>query len=210
MLGTLAAFIGVSAVVICTPGQDTALTIRNTLAGGWRNGIATAGGVAAGQAVWTIAASLGVVAVLSASEPVFATLKLAGATYLVYLGLHALWKAVVPAKSRRACEQRANTPPKGTRRGLRQGVLSNLGNPKMAIFFASLLPQFAPGGGASFAVLLALGSFFCVMTFCWLTIYALAIHRAQRLLAGPARRVLDALAGIVLTLFGLRLAAESR
>ena len=65
---TLAAFVA-SAVVICTPGQDTALTIRNTLAGGRRSGVATAGGVAIGQAIWTMAASLGVVALLSASEP---------------------------------------------------------------------------------------------------------------------------------------------
>src|SRR4249919_947698 len=94
MLDGLAAFVAVCAVVICTPGQDTALTIRNTLSGGRRSGIATAGGVALGQAVWTIAASAGVVALLSASEPVFRALKLAGAAYLVYLGGHALWAAL--------------------------------------------------------------------------------------------------------------------
>ena len=66
------AFLGVSAVVIMTPGQDTALTIRNTLLGGRVAGIATAGGVATGQAVWTLAASLGLTAVLVASESVFA------------------------------------------------------------------------------------------------------------------------------------------
>ena len=83
-----------SAVVICTPGQDTALTIRNTLAGGRRTGVATAGGVALGQAVWTVAASAGVVALLTASEPVFRALKLVGAAYLVYLGAQSLWAAV--------------------------------------------------------------------------------------------------------------------
>lgn len=69
MIETLVAFVAVSAVVICTPGQDTALTIRNTLGGGRRSGIATAAGVALGQTVWTLAASAGVVAILSASEP---------------------------------------------------------------------------------------------------------------------------------------------
>src|SRR5262249_2916380 len=94
VLATLAAFVGVSLLVICTPGQDTALTIRNTLAGGRRSGLETAFGVATGQAVWTLAASAGVVAVLRASEPVFHVLKLAGAAYLVYLGARSLVQAL--------------------------------------------------------------------------------------------------------------------
>ena len=158
MFENLAAFVAVSAVVICTPGQDTALTIRNTLTGGRRSGIATAGGVAAGQAVWTVAASAGVVALLTASEPVFRTLKLVGAAYLVYLGAQSLRAAV----RRRAHEHAVRSvAPLTPRRALRQGVLSNLGNPKMAVFFASLLPQFAPEGSASFGVLLGLGLLFC-------------------------------------------------
>src|SRR5919198_2505938 len=94
VLATLAAFLGVSAVVICTPGQDTALTIRNTLVGGRRNGFATAAGVACGQAVWTLAASAGLVALLNAWEPVFHALKLLGGLYLVYLGLHSIRRAL--------------------------------------------------------------------------------------------------------------------
>jgi threonine/homoserine/homoserine lactone efflux protein len=69
MFQSLLAFVAVSVVVICTPGQDTALTVRNTLAGGRRSGIATAAGVSLGQAMWTVAASAGVVALLTASEP---------------------------------------------------------------------------------------------------------------------------------------------
>src|SRR4249920_2481138 len=96
MLDGLFAFVAVSAVVICTPGQDTALTIRNTLAGGRRAGLATAAGVSLGQAAWTLAASVGVVALLQASEPAFRALRLAGAAYLIYLGARALWAAVAP------------------------------------------------------------------------------------------------------------------
>jgi threonine/homoserine/homoserine lactone efflux protein len=166
VLESLGAFVAVSAVVICTPGQDTALTIRNTLSGGRRSGIATAGGVAMGQAVWTIAASLGVVALLSASEPVFRALKLAGAAYLVFLGAQSSVRGLTARRPRDA---------RGARRTsvLRRGVISNLGNPKMAVFFASLLPQFAPGGSASFAALLALGLLFCSLTLAWLALYAL-------------------------------------
>ena len=157
MLESLAAFVAVSAVVICTPGQDTALTIRNTLSGGRRSGIATAGGVVLGQTVWTLAASAGVVALLSASEPAFRALKLAGAAYLVYLGSQSLY-AALRRRSRMPEQRRA--PAMTPRRALGQGALSNLGNPKMALFFASLLPQFAPGGRESFAGFLALGLLF--------------------------------------------------
>jgi threonine/homoserine/homoserine lactone efflux protein len=207
VLDSLVAFVAVSAIVICTPGQDTALTIRNTLAGGRRSGIATAGGVALGQAVWTVAASVGVVALLSASEPVFKALKLAGAAYLVYLGGRSLWGAL----TERAHEPRVRGgAPLGPDRALRQGVLSNLGNPKMAVFFASLLPQFAPSGNGAFVVLLALGILFCAMTFAWLTLYATAVARVERLLTRAVRRALDAVTGVVLVALGIRLATEEQ
>jgi threonine/homoserine/homoserine lactone efflux protein len=202
---SLAAFVVVAAVVICTPGQDTALTIRNTLAGGRRSGVVTAVGVALGQSVWTLAASLGVVALLSASEPAFRALRLAGAAYLVYLGAQTLLAAVRQRGSALSAPAATGT---SAGRALRQGLLSNLGNPKMAVFFASLLPQFAPDGRGAFAALLGLGLLFCTMTLLWLTLYAAAVARLRRLLAGPARRALDALTGAVLVLFGLRLAAE--
>jgi threonine/homoserine/homoserine lactone efflux protein len=209
VLQSLAAFLAVSAMVICTPGQDTALTIRNTLAGGRAGGIATAVGVALGQAVWTVAAAAGVVALLAASEPAFRALKLAGAAYLIYLGAQSLYSALrrrpreLPTEE---TQQRQLAPS----RALRQGILSNLGNPKMAVFFASLLPQFAPGGSDAFLVLLALGLLFCSLTLGWLTLYAFAVSKARRLLAGPARRVLDAVTGLLLVVFGARLATESR
>jgi threonine/homoserine/homoserine lactone efflux protein len=209
---SLIAFVVVSAVVICTPGPDTALTIRNTLAGGRRGGIATAAGVSIGQAIWTIAASAGVVALLSASEPAFRALKLAGAAYLVYLGAQSLYSALARRGNGVGATQPSGAKSTGTTapHALRQGVISNLGNPKMAVFFASLLPQFAPGGSASFVALLALGLLFCSLTLAWLTLYAIVVARVRRLLAGPVRRAIDAVTGVVLVVFGIRLAAESR
>jgi threonine/homoserine/homoserine lactone efflux protein len=206
VLPTLAAFIALSAVVICTPGQDTALTIRNTLAGGRRNGIATAFGVACGQAVWTVAASAGLVALLSASEPLFQALKLAGAAYLLYLGWHSLRAALGDPRDGGAEPARASRALPS--RGFRQGILSNLGNPKMAVFFATLLPQFVPGGPASFAALFLLGLLFCSMTFAWLTLYAFAVAKARALIRGRVERTLDALTGLVLVALGLCLATE--
>jgi threonine/homoserine/homoserine lactone efflux protein len=204
VLAGLAAFVAVGAVVIVTPGQDTALTIRNTLLGGRRAGVFTALGVSSAQAVWALATSLGLAALLAASEPAFVALKLVGATYLVWLGVGSL-RAAWRRSARRARTRRAG----GLRAGaaFRQGVTSNLGNPKMAVFFTSLLPQFA----GSFAGLLALGLLFAAMTVAWLGAYAAAVARAGETLRRPAvRRVLDALTGAVLVALGLRLATERR
>jgi len=204
------AFLGISALVIVTPGQDTALTIRNTLAGGRRAGLLTAAGVSTGQAVWTVAASAGVAALLVASEPAFLALKLGGAAYLVFLGFQAL----AAAFRRNGHDSRLPGPgpaPLAPAAAYRQGIVSNLGNPKMAVFFTSLLPQFAPAGGASFAAMLALGLVFCTLTLVWLAAYAAAVDRAGQFLSKTSvRRVLDAVTGTVLVAFGLRLAAEER
>jgi threonine/homoserine/homoserine lactone efflux protein len=204
----IAAFLLVSIVVIVTPGQDTALTIRNSLLGGRRAGVFTALGVSSGQAVWALASAVGVVALLVASEPLFDAVKLLGAAYLVFLGLHALRNALFAPKG--AAEAR----PEGSVRGLacsaalRQGFVSNLGNPKMAVFFTSLLPQFT-AQGESLSALLAAGLVFCLLTFNWLTAYAIAVARAGNVLRRPRiRRLLDAVTGAVLVAFGLRLASE--
>lgn len=206
-MNTLLAFVAVSAVVIATPGQDTALVIKSTLAAGRAGGVSTAFGVSAGQAVWALATSVGLAAVLVASERVFLALKLVGAAYLVWLGLHALWNAV----RRRAPDAEGKAArPLSRRSAFRQGTLSNLGNPKMAVFFTSLLPQFA-GDGAAFLDLLALGLLFAGLTLAWLSVYAFVIERASCALRRTAvRRALDAVTGIVLVALGLRLATERR
>ena len=200
-MAQIAAFLAVSALVIVTPGQDTALTVRNTLLGGRAAGVLTALGVAAGQATWTIATGIGVGAVLVASQPAFLALRIAGGAYLVVLGVQALWSAVRP----KPVPLERPVRPRG--RAFRQGLLSNLGNPKMLVFFTSLLPQFAhtaPG-------LIALGLVFCSLTAAWLCGYAFAVARAgEALRGGRLRRALDALTGCVLVALGLRLAAERR
>ena len=196
-------FLGLSALVIVVPGQDTALTIRNTLLGERRGGVATAAGVATGQTLWTAATAFGIGALLAASEPAFEALRLAGAAYLVWLGARALYAALRRASPARSGERVARTP----RAAFRQGLLSNLGNPKMLAFFTSLLPQFSASSGG----LLAHGLIFCSLTFAWLALYALAVSRVRGFLdRGRVRRALDAIIGVVLVSFGARLAAEHR
>jgi threonine/homoserine/homoserine lactone efflux protein len=201
------AFLGVTVLVIVTPGPDTALTIRNTLLGGRGAGLATAAGVAAGQAVWALAAAVGVAALVQASQTAFAALRLAGAAYLVFLGLQSLVGAARgrgrdPADAPRG----AGLPPVVA---LRQGLVSNLANPKMAAFFTSLLPQFVVA--PSFAPLFVLGLVLSALTLVWLAAYAVAVARAGELLRRPpVRRAVEAMTGAVLVALGLRLATERR
>ena len=200
-LGSYLAFLGVSLLVICTPGQDTALTIRNTLAGGRAAGVSTAVGVAAGQATWTIATSAGLAVVLMASAPLFLAIRIAGAAYLVYLGVRTLVSL--------GGDHAAYVPRQRSGRAFAQGVLSNLSNAKMVAFFLSLLPPFA-GPHPSFLLLLVLGFNFCLLTLAWLTAYAFAVERMKGLLSRTrVRRAIDGALGAVLVALGVRVGVEA-
>ena len=206
------AFLGIALVVICVPGPDTALTIRNAMVGGRRGGISTAAGVASGQLVWTVAASFGIAGLLLASAPAFQAVRWAGAVYLIFLGLRSLWSAARgshsrpgPADDPRIIISTQLRPG----RAFRQGLLSNLANPKMAAFFLSLLPQFVPAGAGSLVRSLLLGAIFCLMTFAWLTGYAVLVDRMREVLRrGLVKRLIDAVAGAVLVGFGIRVVAQ--
>jgi RhtB (resistance to homoserine/threonine) family protein len=205
-VGHFGAFLLVAAVVIVTPGPDTALTIRNALRGGRRGGVLTGAGVATGQAVWALMASAGLAAVLSASQPAFLALRIAGAAYLIYLGLHSLRRA---ASRTEPDSERTAPPATDVAFAYRQGLLSNLGNPKMAVFFISLLPQFADHGRGPFAAMLAFGLVFAAMTVTWLSGYAAVVARfGDALRRTRVRRLLDAATGTTLVAFGIRLATE--
>lgn len=191
-------FLGITALVIITPGQDTALTVRNTLSGGRRRGLHAALGVSSGQAVWSIATAAGLAALLVASEPAFLAVKYIGVAYLLYLGAMAIRDAV-----RGVDPVPGSTPGVRGQAAFRQGLISDLGNPKMAVFFTSLLPQF----GSTFLELCLLGFVMSAMTFLWLAAYAFAVDKAGDLLRrSRVRRALDAATGTVLIALGLRLA----
>src|SRR5688572_20543252 len=131
------AFLTVAVLVIVVPGHDTALTISNTVARGRAAGVATAAGVTTALLLWTLAAAAGLAALLAAWEPGFTALRLVGAAYLVFLGAQLLRAAI--ARRPRELERRGAAG--GPARSYRQGVLSNLANPKIGVFFTSLLPH---------------------------------------------------------------------
>jgi RhtB (resistance to homoserine/threonine) family protein len=198
----LGPFLVVAVLVVITPGVDMALVTRNALLYGRRAALLTALGVNVGIFFWVMAAALGLAAVVATSAEAFAVIKLAGAAYLIYLGVQAL-------RSAHPAERVSRPVPKG-RDALRQGLISNLLNPKIAVFFTSLLPQFVQADAATHE-LLVLGLLFNTMGVCWLFLYATAAARGRNVLARPrVKRALDRVTGVVLIGLGARLALERR
>jgi len=201
------AFVGVVGVIVILPGPDMALVLQNGLARGRRAAVETALGINAGLVVWALAAALGIAALLHASAPALTLLKLAGAAYLVWLGLRALthaWRETPAGPTER-------TPRRPWASPFRQGLLTNLLNPKIAVVFTTLIPQFVDPGEPAVAQTLLLAAIFICMGLVWLTSYALLVAKIGALLKRSAvRRVLNAVTGTVLTALGVRLAFERR
>jgi RhtB (resistance to homoserine/threonine) family protein len=205
----LVVFIGVAAIVIIVPGPDTAVVTKNVLVHGRRAALGTSLGVSAGLSVWTLAAAVGIASLVRASAVAFTVLKLIGALYLIWLGLQALRAA--GSSDLGGPASRANARPMGALGGFRQGLLSDLANPKIGIFFTSLLPQFVDPGRPVLLPFLALGAVFVLMTILWLFAYSLLTARAAETLQRPrVRAALDRVTGVVLIAIGLRLATEHR
>jgi RhtB (resistance to homoserine/threonine) family protein len=208
MHANITAFAGVAALVILAPGPDTALVTKNALRHGRRAALATSFGVVSGLVAWTLAAALGIAAIVRASETAFTVLKLVGAAYLIYLGVQALRAA---RRGHGADTPVGDAPTQQTSRAYRQGLLSNLANPKIAAFFTGFLPQFIAPGVSVTVPFLLLGAIFVAMTLGWLCIYALVASKAGGLLTRPrVRTALDRVTGVVLIGLGLRLVTERR
>jgi RhtB (resistance to homoserine/threonine) family protein len=206
--GSILAFAGIAALLVITPGADMALVTKNGLAHGRRAALATALGVNLGALVWTLAASLGVAAFVRSSATAFNALRIAGAIYLFYLGLQAIWRSFRRGQAQELPPGRGES---GGAKAFRQGVVSNLLNPKLAVFYTSLLPQFVAPGQSVFARSLLLGGMLNLMAILWLSSYAWLVAKAGAVLRRPrVRRWLDRLTGMVLIAFGLRLASERR
>jgi len=201
-----AAFLVLAGVVVVIPGPATTLVMKNAVVRGFGSAVVTAGGVLVADLLWMLASVAGVTAILVASEPAFAAIRIAGAAYLTWLGLRLLLGRgeVFGGNPGRPAARR----PAPTRRAFGEGVLCDLSNPKTLIVFTSVIPQFAPtdagpGGLAAYGVtfaLLGLGS---------LVAYA-AVFAQVRRVGGHirVRRALLRCAGLALIAFGLRVATE--
>jgi threonine/homoserine/homoserine lactone efflux protein len=206
-VGQALAFAGVIGLAAASPGPDFAVVVRRSVVAGRLHGMLAAAGVAAGVFVWSLAAAVGVAALLAASAVAFTVVKLAGAAYLLWLGVTALLAA-----------RRGGAGPDRQRAGrwtvrpwasFRDGLLTNVLNPKCGVFFVAVLPQFAPVDGSPADVLLLSLVAFAV-TVAWFVVVANLVATLRRVLSRPAvRRGLDAVTGAVLIALGLRLAASA-
>jgi threonine/homoserine/homoserine lactone efflux protein len=202
--GRLLAWVALSALIIATPGPDTALIIRNALAGGPRASTMSALGVAVGILAWATAATLGVGVLLERSSTAFTILKLAGAAYLCYLGLRSLFgspREDAPAAVRSTLDDRS---------AWGQGLFSNLLNPKTGAFFVTVMPQFTVAGDPAIRLVLMV-AVFEFMLLAWLIPYGHLVSRVGRSgLGARVRRFMTRLTGVVLIGLGARLAFERR
>lgn len=197
-------FILTGVLLNLTPGQDTLFILGRSLAGGLRVGVASALGITAGSVIHTVAATLGLSAILATSDAAFTVVKLAGAAYLVWLGVGML------AGGRDSAGLMATQHATGdAMAAFRQGMLTNVLNPKVALFFLALLPQFIdPGSDTKALAFLALGATFIVTGTLWCLVLAFAAARLSALFQRrpEIQRLAERAAGVLFIALGLRLA----
>jgi RhtB (resistance to homoserine/threonine) family protein len=203
----LYAFIGVAALLAIIPGADMALVTRNVLAVGRRRAMLTIGGICAGCVVHATASALGLSAILSTSATAFNVVKTLGAGYLMWIDIQSIREsryAVVPTNSA-TDSRRARLGP------FLQGFLTNILNPKVAVFYLTFLPQFISPGEPVLRRSFFLASIHIVVGFIWLTAYAWFIDRVGAVLTRPRVKMwLERVTGGVLIALGARLAWERR
>lgn len=201
-------FAAASALLVVLPGPDTLVVVRNLLRGGRARATATAVGVLTGLAVWVVAASLGLSAVLRASHTGYDVLRYVGAAYLLVVGLQSL-RSRVGRHDRDVPDVAAGSRPLlGT--GYVAGLATDLLNPKVGVFFVTFLPAFVPHGADVGVATLAFGGIFIAETLAYFAVLIRAADRVLSWMRDPrTRRRLDRGAGLVFIGFGLRLATES-
>jgi threonine/homoserine/homoserine lactone efflux protein len=203
-----AGFALLATLLTLQPGQDTLLVLRNAGQGGAAAGVATTAGVCSGLFLHATLSAVGLSALLMASAELFTVLKLAGAAYLVWLGVQSLLRLRRPRGPEGAAVARRALP---ATTALRQGFLSNVLNPKTATFYLALLPQFATTPERALADSLALAGIHFAISFAWLGLLSGLVERSRRLLARAwLARAADLVAGAALLAFGIRLAFARR
>lgn len=206
---TLITYLFAIGLLTIAPGLDTVVILRNSLRGGWRDGFLTSFGICCGLFAHALLSAAGISLILLGSAELFTAFKLVGAAYLGWLGLRNL---------RAACGRHpglllggAASEPLQPMRSLREGLLSNLLNPKTAAFYLALLPQFIDPAGSAVAQSLLLASIHFVLSMAWQCGLALAAGRARPLLNSTRfARAAEGLLGVTLIGIGLRLAVSER
>jgi threonine/homoserine/homoserine lactone efflux protein len=205
MLHTLLTFVPVAALLSLTPGAATALVVRNAARGGRRHAFFTTSGNSIGVLAWGCAAAVGIATVVAASAAVFDAVKLAGAVVLLVIGLRSLLSRGVHGPG-------ASEPVAASQTAaFREGLLTSLANPKLAVFFVALFPQFIPRGVPVLPSALAMAAVIVAVDLVWYSTLALLVTRAGKaFVEGGWGRRIERLTGAVLIGLGIRLALERR
>ncbi|MFI0219474.1 LysE family translocator [Streptomyces lydicus] len=224
MLTSLIGFTAVAALLTVSPGPDFAVVLRTALSSGRRAALCSALGIAAGCFVWGLAGAVGLTAMLSASEAAYHALRVAGALYLMWLGVQALRSArrigsagagsaaSAPGRAghESTVEPDSSAGPVTPLRAFRTGLLTNVLNPKVGVVYISLLPQFIPHGAPVVATTLLLVAVHAALGVLWLGGIAVAVHRARAVFQRPrVRQRLDQATGGVLLALGAAVGFET-
>jgi threonine/homoserine/homoserine lactone efflux protein len=204
----LVAFAAVALLLTLTPGADTAFVIRSALVSGRLTAVAGGLGVCLGVLSWGAATALGLSALLAASELAYAVLRIAGACYLLWLGGRMLWRAL---RGTEVAAADAADGSAGPARAFGQGLLTNLLNPKVGVFYATLLPPFIPDGEPVLGTSLLLAGVHVSEGILWFALLIWLTDQLGRWLRRPRTlRAIDAVTGTVLVGFAARLVFGAR
>jgi RhtB (resistance to homoserine/threonine) family protein len=209
------AFAGIAALLTITPGADMALVAKNAFTRGRKASFATIVGICSGLIVHATASALGLSVIVARSARAFALVKWAGAIYLFYLGISALWRAIRGVPPVAAVTGEESKDDSDSRHawwtGFAEGLITNLLNPKVVLFYLTFLPQFIAPGDAVLRVSLLLASVHIAMGLVWLTVYSAALRRLNAAISrSGVRRTLEAVTGGLLVAIGVRLAFAKR
>ncbi|MFG2502381.1 LysE family translocator [Streptomyces sp. NPDC048441] len=213
MLTATLAFAGVAAIINITPGLDTLLVLRTSMAHGRAGGTAAALGILTGCLAWGVATAIGLTAVLTASRFAYDVLRIGGAVYLACLGASALWRARRPDLRQETGQEADAVPPTPQDRwaAFRAGLGTNLLNPKAGLFYMSLIPQFIPQGAPVFGTTLLLTAIDLVELALWYWIVSYAASALGERIRRPSfRRRLEQFSGVAFLGFAANLALHDR
>ncbi len=221
MLATVLAFAGIAAVINVTPGLDTMLVLRTSIASGRATGLVSGLGVNTGCLLWGVAAAAGITELLAASHAAFEAVRIAGAVYLSWLGCCALWRSRrrpgrrTPAAGAEKSADTDLSPSRAVRAGsgrltaFRSGLMTNLLNPKAGLFYMSILPQFIPHGAPVLGTAMLLTLIDVAELLIWFCVLSAAASAlAHRINRASFRRRMEQISGLVFIGFAVSLAVD--
>jgi threonine/homoserine/homoserine lactone efflux protein len=193
-------FLPIAVLLTIAPGPATALVVRNALRAGWRSAVLTVAGNEVGVVVWALLSVLGISALVAASEVAYLALKLVGACVLIWIGVQSLRRSGEPVEARAS-----STAP------FRDGVITSLSNPKLAVFFVALFPQFIDAGAPVLPATLLMAAMLAIFDFAWYTALAVMVSSAHRsFVRSSFGRWVERTTGAILIALGVRVAIEQR